>query len=244
MSDDPYRPSPAEPNAELAKLAAEGNARMRAAKPAKPVLAPDPKADELRAALGDLYFSPVRVAALSAVALGLLLVVVAAVAWSATGESLGAAIGFSGLVLLFAGLIASSTEAAQRATPAQVDAERRWVGALPFRLEGYLEALEHEPEVQCRLDFALEWASAAAMPSDDIVLGVWGTQDTGARIEGRSGDTVRVRSGPIVSPATQLRVLTIYRNTRIPPFVHRLVDRVLVPMHRSHPLARVSIQRF
>jgi hypothetical protein len=77
-----------------------------------------------------------------------------------------------------------------------------------------------------------------------ILLGVWGTHDTGGRIQERSGEKIRVRSGTIVSPATQLRVLTIYRNTRIPPFVHGLVDRVLVPVHRSHPLARVSMRRF
>ncbi len=242
MPDDPYRPPPAEPSAELAKLAAEGIARMRAAKPAKPALAPDPKGDQLRAALGDRYFSPLRVVGLSALALSLPLVVVGVVAPSATGEAMGVPV--VGVVLLVAGIIVSSTDAAKRATPGQVDAERRWVGALPFRLEGYLEALEHEPERECRLDVELQWESAAAMPSDDILLGVWGTQDTGARIHERSGDTVRVRSGTIVSPATQLRVLTIYRNTRIPPFVHRLVDRVLVPIHRGHPLARVSIRRF
>jgi hypothetical protein len=244
MPDDPYRPPPAEPSAELAKLAAEGRARMRAAKPAKPALAPDPKGDELRAALGGRYFSALRVAGLSAVALGVLLLVVTAVAWSATDAAVGWVIETSGVVSLLAGIIVSSTDEAKRASPAQVDAERRWVGALPFRLEGYFEVLEHHPEEECRLDVELQWESAAATPSDDILLGVWGTQDTGARIRERSGDTVKVRSGPIVSPATQLRVLTIYRNTRIPPFVHRLVDRVLVPVHRSHPLARVSIRRF
>jgi hypothetical protein len=242
MSDDPYRPPPAEPSAELAKLAAEGRARMRAAKPERPALAPDPKGDELRAALGGRYFSPTRVAGLSAVAVGLLLLVVAVVALGGSGEA--ATVGITGLVSLVAGLIVSSTDAAKRASPAQVDAERRWVGALPFRLEGYLQALEHEPQRECQLDVELQWAPAAAMPSDDILLGVWATQDTGARLRQRSGETIHVRSGPIVSPATQLRVLTIYHNTRIPPFVHRLVDRVLVPIHRSHPLARVSIRRF
>jgi hypothetical protein len=185
------------------------------------------------------------VAGLAALALGVLLgVVEAAVQGSATGEALGPAIGISCMLLVVAGIIVSSTEAAQRASPAQVDAERRWAGALPFRLEGYFEVLEHHPEKECRLDVELQWEPAVAMPSDDILLGVWGTQDTGARIQERSGDTVRVRSGTIVSPARQLRVLTIYRNSRIPPFVHRLVDRVLVPVHRSHPLARVSIRRF
>ena len=219
MADDPYRPSPAEPSAELAKLAAEGSARMRAAKPAKPVLAPDRKGDQLRAALGDRYFSPLRVVGLSAVALGVLLVVAAVVAWPAgrdgsTGEA--AAIGIRASSRCSPGSscrrpMRRSARAPARSTlsgdgsarfPSAWRATSRRSSTIPRRSAGWTSSFSGSRRPRCRATASC-WASGAP-------------RTPAPASSSDSGDTVRVRSGTIVSPATQLRVFTIYRNTRIP----------------------------
>jgi hypothetical protein len=202
---------------------------------------PDEPLNELQDALGEHYVSPARRRWRVTAAVGLLLVVVSAAVGTVVGDSLALPLGIPGLALLVAGLALAST--ATRASPAQVEAERAWPSSLPFRLEGYFEVLAHHSEAQCGLDVELQWQSAAAAPGDDLLLAAWAAHDRGARIHGRSGDTVTVRSSSIASPGQQMRTLTVYRNTKLPAFVHGLVDRVLVPLHRRHALARVSLRR-
>jgi hypothetical protein len=242
MPDEPYRPAPTEPNPELEKLAAEGRARIQAANRAAPAPHAPPADLELRAALGSRYVSPLRAASYASFVLGVVLGLVGFVGPLRDDTTVTVVAEILGMLLLAGGIAVSSTDAAKRASAAQVGAERRWVQSLPFAMNGYFEVLEGPAEKECRLLVELEWLAAPA-PADETILGVWGLHDTGVRIDKRVGSIVTIRSGPISGNGVQLSIYWIYDNRSIPRFVHGLVDRVLVPIHRSQPLARVSLRR-
>ena len=49
--------------------------------------------------------------------------------------------------------------------------------------------------------------------------------------------------GGLVSGITGIRInrVSIYRNHRLPAHIHAVVEQVLLTLHRSHPIARVSL---
>jgi hypothetical protein len=138
-----------------------------------------------------------------------------------------------------------------RSSRARLASERAWVARLPFTLEGYFEALGAEPEEAMRLALEIVWTAEApggAGPDPDAVLNILGVVDTGASIvPGRTG-AVRIQSGSIsgstgISVSSGGNYTTLTRNTRVVRYVHRLVDEVLMPLHRTRAIGRVSVAR-
>ena len=133
------------------------------------------------------------------------------------------------------------------ATRRRVDAERAWMKGLPFAMEDYFEVLSAEPASECSLTFDLTWREDA--PGLDVVQGILGTVDTASRAESTSSRGMRLQTG-VISGSMGVSVRsgggayrTVLNSFRVVGYVHRLVDDVLLPLHRSHALERVSIAR-
>jgi len=131
------------------------------------------------------------------------------------------------------------------------ETERAWLSSLPFAIDGYFEALSVEPDSECNLLVELRFSSARPPPDQNTMLGLLGLVDADASIEkvsalfqGRESGALVFGSGPI-SCGTNTRVNGewVYSNRKIARYVHDLVDKVLLPLHRSHPLTRVSLTR-
>lgn len=256
MADEPYRGAAerGSKSPELDRLVREGRQRLldesaERARAEEARSAPPPAVAErnVRVALGDYYRAPARVAAISLAAAG---------AVAAVGAFFD--VSFAVATPLLGVGIALYAFAAPLATRARVRAEEAWLSSLPFRVDGYFEALGADPRARRRLSIALTWVDPAAAPSADEVKAVFAVADTDAAVESRrhrhTGDDADaasapsaplvVRSGPI-SDQTRVQMPSgwVHRNTRFVEYVHALVDRVLLPMHRSTPLARVSLTR-
>lgn len=128
------------------------------------------------------------------------------------------------------------------ASRAGLEAERAWVAALPFALEGYFEVIGAAPEVRCRLRVELWWKGPGVDP--DTLQGVAAQFDSQARlIEVKSG-FASLTTGPISGRIiAQARRSNILRNHRFGKVVHHLVAAFLLPIHRSAPLACVKLSR-
>ncbi|MFO0677039.1 MAG: hypothetical protein U0169_10910 [Polyangiaceae bacterium] len=129
------------------------------------------------------------------------------------------------------------------ASRATVSAEERWVGSHPFRLVGYLEVLALPPLFQRSLTFQLQWQPGTRPPEYSLLHGAIGAIDPGARVRWCGETAVTIVSGP-VSGYTGISAnrVPVYRNHRIPAHVHAVVEKFLVPLHRSHPIAEVSVE--
>jgi hypothetical protein len=253
MPDGPYRPPPStsEADADLARRAAEGARRQREADASLAVAQTAGAEKNLRVAVGGHFGSPWRTVP---VVVGVLLAAVdvlflLTLPLSGTDPNfttnfpltlftfMGAAFA------LFVALFASPT-----ATRARVAAEKAWAASLPFALEGYFDVLAAEPVAWCSLEITLAWADAGGAPSLETVQGILATIDTAARVAPCGGGTeVGIRSD-LISGATGISTggkrnpRYVYRNHRFVAYTHRLVDEVLLPLHRSHAIARVSMK--
>lgn len=255
MTEGPYRPDPngAEADAELARLAAQGQRRIRdaneagASREAAAALDEEQKGERnIRIALGAYYGTPLRTASLVVVGMGVLAI--------PGGFFLGArlGLGFLGAVGLVAGVLAllaglfGANVIPRVASRARVDAERAWVGSLPFALDDYFELLAAEPILACRLVIELTW-EPGRIPAPEMVRGVLGLWDPGVGIETGDGGTMSVRGSPFecgYSDDDNGRSVLNRVNDKDPVVrVHRLVDHALLPLHRSHAIARVSVRR-
>jgi hypothetical protein len=237
MPDEPYRPAPPPDPArgELERLAAAGQQRIVQASAAKAATASTAAERNLRVALGGHYGAPVRWTSYGVIAAGVVLAV--GDTWWPAGAF------FPGLALAAAGVLVRIF-AEPRASRARVEAERAWSASLPFRLDGYFEALAAVPSGQCWLRVVVAWAGAGAPPDASLVQGALGVVDTSARVTEAAAEGLTIETGPI-SGATGIRVnrVWVYRNTRVVAYVHDLVDRVLVPLHRTRAIARVALAR-
>jgi hypothetical protein len=244
MPDEPYRPSPqvSEASTELARLAAEGQRRILDASASQAAV--ERRVDEkkrerrLRTALGGHYGSPVRIASLALIAVGVLMWVGGL---ACAGDTF--LVFPLGLLIIIGGFLVR-VFAPPIATRRRVASEGTWASSLPFTMEGYFEALASPPSSECRLMIRLAWGDAAPAREAGAVQGVFGVIDTGAQVESEQDGTLSIRTGSI-SGRTGIRVnqMDVYRNTRLVAYVHDLVDKVLLPLHRSHALARVSLTR-
>jgi hypothetical protein len=188
--------------------------------------------------------SPLRRVALGAAAAGCLVAVAAFLARLVADPTLVLVVGALGLALLIGGLVTSN--AVKRVTPAQLEAERAWASGLPFRLEGYFDILAQPGEKECHLDAVVAWTPGAAGIDHGIVLDVWRAFDPKATSHHGPHGELGVKTGPIVTEGWrngQRGVLYTYGNAKIPLYVHRLVAQVVLPLHRRHALASVSLMR-
>ncbi len=204
-------------DAKLAKLAAEGRQRIADAAASESIArhaAAESKRDKnLRAALGAYYGTPPRKVAI-------LLMVVSPVAlfgWillallhdyyldvnKAAAVTLAPVGGLWWIApiscFVFVGAILTRFAMTPLATRARVDTERAWTRSLQFGMEdSYFDVLADDPESECRLAIDIEWR--ADPPSLDVVQGVVGMVDTGARVERKEGNLVHIGTGAILRP--------------------------------------------
>jgi hypothetical protein len=237
VTDEPYRPRPAE-SSELARLAVEGQQRIREAQgraSSQLDARPSRRDWNVRVALGGYYGAPVWTASYVLGTTGLVALVVALVTSPTAAAVLFLVPAAALLIRLFA------PPAANRA---RVAAERAWATSLPFALDGYFETLADPPAFRASLVIDVTWSGDGRGPGRDVLRQILGVVDTGASVEVCEGSTARARSGWIwCGTRVRLNRAAITRNTRIVAYVHDLVDRVLVPLHRDCPIARVSFAR-
>lgn len=242
MNNDPYGRG----GDELARLAREGEARLRAAQQGQHASAGEAAERNLRTALGPVRGAPVRRALLAALGVCLAAIVVG-VALAVTGgerEVFGVAIPIFANVSAFAcfGLFSAYMFVPPMASRAGVEAERAWAASLPFPMDWYFELLASEPRALSRIRVELWWAGQGVDPQ--TLQGLIALFDTAARVERSDHAHAAFTTGPI-SGMTGIRVnrVPVYRNHRLGAAVHRLVDVVLLPLHRNAPLARVKLSR-
>ena len=240
MNQGPYRPNPPEGDAALERLAAEGKRAVRAAHANRvPAAQTEEKKRErnLRVALGVYYGTPLRTASYSMMGGSVLVMIVCLLGLDSSGVIL-----FVGFFVVLGGFLVRLV-VDPAATRTRVAAERAWAASLPFAMRGYFELLAEKPDLACQLVIELQWEPGRA-PTLEIVQGVLGVWDTGANAWACEGETVGIRSGTLVCGYFPQSDIWEPRPTRrLVARVHRLVDRVLVPLHRSHAIACVSLKR-
>ncbi|MCY0994466.1 hypothetical protein OV203_45505 [Nannocystis sp. ILAH1] len=125
---------------------------------------------------------------------------------------------------------------------ARVASERDWLAARPFPVRGYFEALQQRPVAGAVLLTQVRFAGET--PPLDLVQGVLGRIDANPSVRSAGGRDLVLQSG-LVSGATGIRInkVPVYRNHRIVPYVHRLVDEVLAPLHATYPIDQVELTR-
>ena len=116
--------------------------------------------------------------------------------------------------------------------------ERAWLASLPFVTEGYFESLAGSPRAIFRLEITVTLAEASRAPSLDILEGVVHVHDVDAEVVLSDGGPITITSG---DSAVALPGYFPYTLQKIAPYMHGLVNQVLLPLHRSHPIARVSV---
>jgi hypothetical protein len=293
MPDDPYRPPPAisEADAELARLAGEGEHKILAESERRAAAERSKPEKYLLQALGgeplwkapekpdpSTFDSPIPSppthgkAYLVAAGASLVVAMGAGAAWlfGPAGSddmvqveqlvgALGAAIAVS---MFFVGQLARNqelgrepkveAEAAPVAVerPNLVEAERAWLASLPVAIDGYFEALSAEPDSECNLLVELRFYPDRPPPDERTMVALLGLIDTDASIQrvsvvSQGGEGVLVfRSGSISGEtATRVNGVFVYSNQAIARYFHALADRVLLPLHRSHPLTHVALSR-
>ena len=119
-------------------------------------------------------------------------------------------------------------------------AEALWVASLPFAMERYFAVLAEEAKATSRVDFTIALQDAGGAPGHDTLEGVVHVHDVDAEVTERAGAPIAVRSGAIPGRSG---TPFIYTNENIAPYIHGFVDRVLRPLHRSRPIACVSMAR-
>jgi hypothetical protein len=232
-----------DPNDELARLAQQGQARLAEAQHDHAFAADAAAERNIRTAIGGVRGAPVR-----------RLLIVLCVLCSA-GTIVGFAVSMSAgpFVMMHympawmagifgsVGLLMLALFLPPLASRAAVDAERAWVASLPFALEHYFTVIGAGPAPECCLNVELEISRELA---PGLVQGVIANYDPESRVLEASGTRIHFRTGPI-SGSTGIRInrSNVYRNHRLGKAVHRLVDVVLLPIHRSAPLARVKLSR-
>lgn len=128
------------------------------------------------------------------------------------------------------------------ASEGAMNAEQQWVRALPFELQGYFETLGAQPSAARSIRYEIVWQDGTRTPDPALVHSVFGAVDPKARLDHADARAARVLGG-LVSGITGIRInrVSIYRNHRLPAHIHAVVEQVLLTLHRSHPIARVSL---
>ena len=236
---DPSRPGATGPDPELLRLAAKGTARRAHAASTAPVTQDRDGDQHLRLAIGAYRGSALRRALLvlpitSALVGGVLVL-------QQQGPDRGAvgALVFGATMALFFLWLFVPPIASRGAMAREAD----WVDALPFELVGYFEMLSETPRLARHVTFEIQWEEGAQPPDRDLLFSALGAVDPEACVESSTDSGAFLISGS-VSGQTAIRKnrVPVYRNHALPGRVHDIVDQLLVPLHRSHPMARVSIR--
>lgn len=236
---DPYRPGAPEPAPDLARLAAQGAARRAHAASVAQREGDRDGYRNLRTAIGAYRGSTLRRVILAV----LISSVVIGGAWVATRE--GPAHG--GLVAVVFGvampLFFLWIFVPPLASRGAVDEEAAWVAAQPFELVGYFDLLASTPWSERRVTLRITWSEGTVPPDQALMFGALGAVDPEAQLHSCDVRGAIIVSGP-VSGVTGIRSngVSVYRNHNLPGHVHALVERLLLPLHRSHSIARVAVE--
>ena len=74
-----------------------------------------------------------------------------------------------------------------------------------------------------------------------IVQGAAGVLDDRARAQMKPGGAVRIRSTALPGTYFDRRGNRQGTNRQLAAYMHALIDRVLLPIHRNHPIARIVL---
>jgi hypothetical protein len=238
---DPYRPHAPPPDPELARLAMQGQQRRAELAAGRQQERQQAGGSHLKTAIGAYRGSTLKRVLLAGIIAGAFLGAIGA-ALSALGRPeiggflvpgfLAAFVGF--MVYVFVPPLASQSA---------IDAEQMWMTSLPFALHGYFEALAAEPRAFRTIAYEIVWREGIRTPDPSLLHGVFCAVDPNARLDHSDSRQARVTGGT-VSGITGIRVnrVPVYRNHRLAGAVHSVVEQVLQPLHRSHPIARVEIK--
>ena len=131
----------------------------------------------------------------------------------------------------------------------QVRAEQRWLESLPFATAGYFETLCRFPSSNTmRVRVQLHHADAGRAAPEDVV------RDLAGLVRAPSGElptvTVDAKRGTtsLVSPHLAVKISNgrggSHRHmSDVRSWQRRLLERVVLPLHRAHPLERVTVHR-
>lgn len=231
----PYRPEPNQ-DPELERLAAQGHARRRAQDSEQQQNVQTAGMAHLHAAIGSYRGSsrgnaPLLVALLGFV--GIFLAVLVG-SWARPFGVIGVFVAF---IAMFVWKLSPP-----KVSPEELEAERSWTRSFPFALDGYFEVLSQQPRESRSLVYELRWKGDGTPPTSSLLEGLFAVADPGARVEQVDAEGARVRSGAISGDTgTRINRAPVYRNHNFPEHVHGVVERALVPLHRSHPLTSVTL---
>jgi hypothetical protein len=244
VAQNPYRPD-AGSRDELERLAREGQARLRAAHSHDAWMASATAEANLRTALGPVRGAPMRRAVLVLLVLSVPVAIASLVLTAVIDDLIGLGARIQLTMACFGasiGLLCLYLFMAPKASRAGVEAERAWLASLPFPLEWYFELLASDPHASSRVKVELWWQAEGI----DLrtLEGLVALMDTGAQVLEIQAGYAAFATQPL-SGSTGIRVnrRNVYRNHRLGLAVHRVVDVVLAPIHRSAPLARVKLSR-
>lgn len=231
MTSDPKRAPPQE----LLRLAEEGARNIDRAGRARSALATAAADTHLRAGLGGHYGSPRR-----RVLIAVGLVGAALLAGVASGN-LPLIWQIPAILTMIVGVFGAAF-LEPVASAGRVAREADWLASRPFPLAGYFEALQRAPAAQMHLRVTLRFAGEA--PPVALVQGLLGRADPAGAVEPAPGESLVLRSGPVSGrTGSTVNKVPVLRNHRLVPYVHRLVDDALAPLHASYPLAGVELTR-
>lgn len=236
----PYRPPPQGPDPELQRLAMQGEQRRLEAVAGHDSSRKDSGERHLRTAIGAYRGSTLK-RVLLAVILVALVSGAGVVVMNVSGNpELGMTFVpcFSVAFILFFFWAFLPPIASKGA----VAAEQSWLISLPFQLTGYFELLSSEPRSARSIGYQIRWREGTRPPDSTLLHSVFCAADPQARLEHADANGASIRGGA-VSGQTGIRVnrSPVYRNHRLPGHIHAVIDQVLLTLHRSHPIAEVTL---
>jgi hypothetical protein len=128
------------------------------------------------------------------------------------------------------------------ATQGAIAAERSWSMSLPFQLLGYFEVLSIEPQRMRGVTYDIIWRESTRPPDVHFLQSIIGAVDPEAQVVHMDARGARIMSG-MISGFTGMRVKRgfVHRNHRFCKSIHGVVEQVLLPLHRTYPIAQVSL---
>ncbi len=238
----PYRPNPQVPpqDPELARLAMEGQRRRMEVAAGHQIEQREAGGQHLKTAIGAYRGSTIRRISLTGLVggavLGIVGVILSAVGQLEIGEFLIPGFGVSFLCIFLTAFIPPF------ASQGAIAAEQEWAMRLPFQMVGYFEVLAAQPRPARRVIYELTWRDGVVPPDPNLLHGIFGAVDPEARLERSDARGARIIGGS-VSGATGIRInrVSVYRNHKFCASIHGVVEKVLLPLHRTYPIAHVTL---
>jgi hypothetical protein len=129
----------------------------------------------------------------------------------------------------------------------QARLEQQWLASLPFETHGYFEVLSRFPKSKMmRLRVVATYRDPERAATEEIVRDLAGlARGPGGELPTVVHDAEQGRTS-FVSPFLVVKIVARGAHeqmTLVRRWQHRLLSRVLVPLHRAHPIESVSITR-